>query len=100
MSPHEGQAGPGGGEFLPFIAGYFAEQRALAVDDFVMGDGQHKIFREGIHRRKGHLIVMPAPVDRFACDVVQRIVHPAHVPFEAEAEASGVGRMRNSRPCS
>ena len=38
------------------------------------------------------LVVVPAPVHRVLRHVVERVVHPAHVPLEAEAEAAVVDR--------
>jgi hypothetical protein len=37
------------------------------------------------------------PVDGLVPDVLEGVVHPAHVPLEAEAEAAGVGRLRRRR---
>ena len=34
------------GELLPFVAGHLADQRSLAVNDFVVRKRQHEIFRE------------------------------------------------------
>ena len=44
------------------------------------------------------LVVVPAPVHRVLAHVGERVVHPAHVPLEAEAEAAGVGRLRHAGP--
>ena len=42
---------------------------------------------------------MEPTVDRFALEVVERVVHPAHVPLEAEAEPAEVDGTRDARPC-
>ena len=42
--------------------------------------------------------MVPAPVHRLLGDVVERVVHPAHVPLEREAEPSAVGRPGDARP--
>ena len=46
--------------------------------------------------------MVPAPVDRVALKVAQGVVHPSHVPFEAEAEAAVIRRARDAaaRRCS
>ena len=31
-------------------------------------------------------------------EIVQGIVHPAHVPFHAESKAANIGGLRNHRP--
>ena len=38
---------------------------------------------------------MVAAIDRVADDVVQRVVHPAHVPLEAEAKPAVMDRLRH-----
>ena len=43
-------------------------------------------------------MVVMLPVDRLAAQVAQRVVHPAHVPFESEAEASLLDALRNAWP--
>ena len=43
-------------------------------------------------------MVVVAAVDRVLLEVAQRVVHPAHVPLEAEAQAADVGRPRDARP--
>ena len=37
-------------------------------------------------------------IDGVFGEVAQRVVHPAHVPLEAEAQASQVGGSRHARP--
>ncbi len=41
---------------------------------------------------------MVAAVDRLALEVFKRVVHPAHVPLQAEAETTEVDRSRDARP--
>ena len=43
-------------------------------------------------------MVVEAAVDRVHGDELQGVVHPAHVPFEAEAEPAQVDRARDARP--
>ena len=43
-------------------------------------------------------MVVVLPVDRVVADVAQRVVHPAHVPLEAEAEPAEVRRPRDAGP--
>ena len=74
------------------------EQRILAVDDFVVGEGKHEILAEGVEHREGELVVFVFAVDGIRGKIFQRVVHPAHVPFEAEAEAAEVGGPRDAGP--
>ena len=62
------------------------------MDDFVVGQRQHEILGERVDHPERHLVVVPAPVHRILGHVLQRVVHPAHVPFEAEAQAPCVHR--------
>ena len=67
------------------------------MHDFVVRDRQHEVLTEGIKEAEGHLVVMPAAIDRIFRHVIERVVHPAHVPLEAESEAALVSRSRNAR---
>ena len=96
MAPHEAVEGARVGEALPFVARHLANDRAFAVDDFIVRDRQHEVLAEGVKEAEGHLVVMPAAIDRILRHVVERVVHPAHVPLEAEAEAALIGRPRNA----
>ncbi len=49
-------------------------------------------------RSEQDLAVMMLAVDRILADVLQRVVHPAHVPFVAEAESAEFDRARHLRP--
>jgi hypothetical protein len=59
---------------------------------------QDEVLGERVDERERQLVMVVAPVDRVVLEVRQRVVHPAHVPLEAEAEAAQVGRPRHPRP--
>src|SRR6202000_436977 len=44
------------------------------------------------------IAVMMFAVDRILADVIQRVVHPAHVPLVAEAQPAEFDRTRYLRP--
>ena len=98
MAEHEAVIGAQIGEALPFVAGHAAEDRALAVHDLVMRQRQDEVLREGVVQAEQDVAVMMLAVDRILADVVQRVVHPAHVPFVAEAEPAEFDRARHLRP--
>ena len=98
MGPHVGVQRAQVGELLPAVAGHLAEERALAVHDLVVGQRQDEVLAEGVHQAERQLVVVVAAVDRVLLEVLQRVVHPAHVPLEAEAEAAEVGRPRDAGP--
>ena len=92
MAEHEAVIGAQVCEALPVVAGHAAEDRPLAVHDLVVRQRQDEIFRERIVQAEQDLVVVMLAVDRILADVVQRVVHPPHVPFVAEAEAAILGR--------
>ena len=100
MAPHEGVVGAQIGKALPAVAGHAPEDRALAVHHLVMRQRQDEVLAEGIEQAEGEPVVMVAPVDGIARHVVERVMHPAHVPFVAEAQAAEMNRMRHARPGS
>ena len=64
-----------------------------------MRNRQNKVFIKRIQQAKRQFPVFVLAVNRIFADVVQRIVHPAHVPFIAEPEPAHRRRTRNHRPC-
>ena len=68
------------------------------MHDLVVRQRQHEVLAERVHQAEGELVVVVAAVDRILLEVAERVVHPAHVPLEAEAEAAEVGRPRHARP--
>ena len=85
-------------ELLPFVARHFVDERTLAVHHFVVAQHENEMLLERIHQRERDVVVMEAPEDRIERHVMEEVVHPAHVPFEAEAEAAQMGRARDAGP--
>ena len=69
------------------------------MNDFVMGKAQDKILGECVHHGETELVVVPLSRVGISLEVIQRIVHPAHVPLVSEAKAAVRYRMRDLRPC-
>ena len=99
MAEHETVIGAQVCKPLPFVARHAAEDRAFAVHDFVMRQRQNEILRKRVMQAEQDVAVMVLPVHRILADIFQRVVHPAHVPFEAEAEPAILDRLRDLRPC-
>ena len=59
--------------------------------------GRHEVLGEGVDQAERQLVVMVVAMDRLVMHVAQRVVHPAHVPFQAEAQAAEVGRAARRR---
>ena len=98
VRPHEGEVRAQVGELLPVVSRHLADERALSVHDLVVADRQAVLLAPRVHQRERHLAVVPLPVHRLARDVVQRVVHPAHVPLEAESQTAEVRGSRDARP--
>ena len=86
------------GKLLPQIAGHFIQQRTLSVDHFIVGKGKHEILGERVQHGERHSIVVIFPVNRVLLEITQRVVHPAHIPLQAEAQPAHIRRTRNHRP--
>ena len=86
------------GELLPHVAGHFVEKRIFTVDDLVVRKRQHKIFGESIQQGKGELVLVKLAVNGILGEISERVVHPAHVPLEAEAEAPEVSGAGDAGP--
>ncbi len=63
------------------------------MDDFVVREREDEVFGEGVDHREGEVALMIFSVDGVFAEVVERVVHPAHVPFEVEPEAALIERM-------
>ena len=68
------------------------------MHDLVVRERQDEIFAEGIHEAEGQLVLTVAAIERILAHERKRVVHPAHVPLVAEAEAAEVHRLRHLRP--
>ena len=89
---------PHAGELTPVVAGHARDERALSVDDLVVGERQDEVLVELVHGgEREHAVVARAPGE-VGLHVVQGVVHPAHVPLVVEAQAAFLRRIGNKRP--
>ena len=95
LGEHIGEEQPQVSEFLPFVARHFADQRTFSVHHLVMAQRQHEILVERIEHAKGQLVVVVLAVDGVLLEIGERVVHPAHVPLQAEPQASQMRGPRN-----
>ena len=68
------------------------------MHDLVVRQRQDEVLAVGVDGPEGQPVVMPGPVDRVVRQVVERVMHPAHVPLVAEAEPAAVDRPGHARP--
>ena len=85
-------------KLLPLLAGHLVEQRALHVHNFIVRQRQNKVLTPRVDQTKRQRVVIAAAKQRIGLKILQRVVHPAHVPFEIETEAAGVNRMTHHGP--
>ncbi len=98
MSPHKTVKSPQRGKLLPVIAGDLLQQGALAMHHFVVTQRQNKLLGIGIDEGKSQLPVVIAAMYRLLGEIIQGVVHPAHIPFEAEPQAAGSDIPANAIP--
>ena len=84
-----------------FLSGsrHLAQHRRLSVHHLVMGKHQHEPLAVGINHAEGEHIVAAGTEVGVLSDIVQEIVHPAHVPLHVKAKAAFLLASRNQRPC-
>ena len=96
---HVAEEGAQVGKLSIVLARHLVDQAALAVHHFIVADGQHKVFAEGIEEAEGDLVVVARAEERVGLHVAEHVVHPAHVPLEVEAQAAVAGRFGDHGPC-
>src|SRR5258708_39279210 len=98
--PHVSEQRSQIGELLPPIAGHLVEQCALAIYDLVVGKRQNEVFEPGVDKTKSKTVVMESTMNRLLGEVLERIVHPSHVPLEAETQPTHIKRTTYAEPRS
>ena len=68
------------------------------MHDLVMAERQDEILAEGIEQAEGDVVMVMGTMDGIARHIAQRVVHEAHIPFEAEAQAAVMDGLRNAGP--
>ena len=68
------------------------------MDHLIVGDGQHKVLRKGIHHGEGDVLVVVLAEIGIQLQIVAHVVHPAHVPLQIEAQSPHVRRAGHQGP--
>ena len=68
------------------------------MDDLIVGERQDELLRVGVHHGEGDLIVVVFAVHGVLGEVLQGVVHPAHVPLQGEAKTTLFGGGGHARP--
>src|SRR6202166_1056306 len=100
MAEHEPVQEPQICECLPLIARHFTQHGTLPVDDLIVRERQDEILSEGINQAKCDLAMLVTSEHWILRQVVQHVMHPAHIPLEAESQSSNVRGPRDLRPGS
>ena len=86
-------------KLLLVVARHFVDEAAFAMHHLVVGQGQNIIFRKSIGQAKCNISMIVFSEKRIQGNVVEHVIHPAHVPFKIEPQASHVDWLRHHRPC-
>ena len=84
------------GHLLPAVPGHLLNEGTFAVHDFIVTEDEDVVLVIGIDHREGRLAVVVLAMDRLVAHVAEGVIHPAHVPFEAEAEPPRVDGTRDA----
>ena len=76
---------------------HLADERALTMHDLVMRKRLHEGFGPLVKHAERELVVVEFSEERILTEVVERVVHPAHVPLEVEAQAAFGDGLRHAR---
>ena len=97
MGPHVAVIGSQVRKCLCPLARHLFDHRSFAMHNLVVADRQDEILRILPHQRSCQVVLVILAMHRLALDVGQRIVHPAHVPFEPKPKTAPVHRLRHTR---
>ena len=81
VGEHIGIESPHAGKFLLVCSGHLVDEGALHVHYLIVGQGEHKILREGIHQREGNIVVVELAEVGVHFNVVENVVHPPMFHF-------------------
>ena len=96
VTHHHGIARFQTAELVELVADKFVYHAALAVHDLVVGKHEHIIFVERVLEGMRHKSVVVGAENRVGVVVLYAVVHPAHVPLQAEAETAVLGGLGHS----
>ena len=82
----------------PPVPWHTLNKAALAMDNLIVAQWQHKVLIELIHAGEGQKTVITWSIREISLAIVQRVIHPAHVPLKIKAKSPNLGRIGNQRP--
>src|SRR3954464_2365360 len=87
MSIHPSIKHPQIGKFLPAIARHFRKQRFFSMHDLIMAQHQDELLLKRIKQGKSNVSLMESPEYWIQLHVIEKVMHPAHVPFKAKSQS-------------
>src|SRR5271157_2108031 len=63
-----------------------------------MRKGQNEVLGKGVEQCESQIVVRITTMNWVLLHVIEHVVHPAHVPFQIEAQAAEVSRTGDLRP--
>src|SRR4051794_40416702 len=97
MAIHKAYEGPSICKALPLIARHFIEQSSFPVHNFIVRDRKDEILSKRVHHAEGNVVLVVLAVYGIEREVVEHVVHPAHVPLHRESETIQVHWPRDAR---
>ena len=98
LGVHPAEQEPQVGELLPLVARHLGDERTLSMHDLVVRKREHEVLAERVEHPERQVLMMELAVHRLALEVIERVVHPAHVPLHAESKAADIRGPRHQRP--
>ena len=99
MPHHKAVGGPEVRKLLLLgIPRHLSCQGTFSVDHLVVGEYQDELLAVGVEHTEGQLPVVVMAEIWIALHVIQKIVHPAHVPLEVESKSAVVLIAGDLRP--
>ena len=83
----------------PPVPWHALNKAALTVDNLIVAEWQHKVLIELIHAGEGQKTMVTWSIREVRLAIMQRIIHPTHVPLKVKAKSPNLGRIGNQRPC-
>jgi hypothetical protein len=68
-------------------ASHFLKYRRFSVHNLVMGKRQDIVFIVKILHGKGQAVIRVRPLFRICTEIIERIVHPSHIPLVIKAKS-------------
>ena len=85
-------------KLTPVIARLPADKRTFTVHNLIVRKRQNKVFVKLIHRSKRKQVMRTTTERKVALNVMQCVVHPAHIPLKVEAQTANLRRITHEWP--